>query len=199
MSKKLDAAREHEKTKYVALSATGYGHGNHGRMAAPTVIGWQPSYVVDFGCGNNQFIRGLRDRGIQGCGVDFANPGADYLAVMHDLPLDADIADVVTSFDALEHLLPEDVPLVFREMQRVAKHGARFIMSISFRPSKLKSLEGEPLHMTVQPRAWWENQLNRVGVIERSERSWWKNQLNRVGVIGRNERYIQGKFLKEGG
>jgi hypothetical protein len=82
----------------LASSSSRYGGTNHGRDAYTTVIGWMPRFVVDFGCGDNTFIRELRRRGIDGLGIDFANPRADVASPMHCVPLAGGIADVVTSF-----------------------------------------------------------------------------------------------------
>ena len=81
----------------------------------------KPRFVVDFGCGRNDLVRDLRRLGIDGLGVDFAFPDADLIRPMHKTALHAGVADVVTSFDALEHLLPEDVDAVLAEMRRVTK------------------------------------------------------------------------------
>jgi hypothetical protein len=81
----LDQRREAERRKYLKLasSSSRYGGTNHGRDAYTTVIGWMPRFVVDFGCGDNTFIRELRRRGIDGLGIDFANPRADVASPMH--------------------------------------------------------------------------------------------------------------------
>jgi len=175
----LDQRRETERRKYLKLAAPGrcpgsraaigqYGSTNHGRHAYATVISWQPRFVVDFGCGNNAFIREMRRRGIDGLGIDFANDEADIIAPMHNVPLASDIADVVTSFDALEHLLPEDVEPTLSEMQRIASprtsRGSRFVFSICTRPSRI-TVDGQNLHPTVQPIEWWLERIARVGLV----------------------------------
>lgn len=88
---------------------------------------------------------------------------------MHAVPLASSIADVVTSFDALEHLLPEDVDPVLAEMHRVARPGGRFIVSICTRPSRI-TVDGENLHPTVRPQSWWIGQIARVGCVEVADR-----------------------------
>ena len=132
------------------------------------MIGWQPRFVVDFGCGNNAFIREMRRRGIDGLGIDFANDEADVIAPMHQVPLASDIADVVTSFDSLEHLLSEDVEPTLSEMQRIASRrtsgGSRFIFSICTRPSRI-TVDGQNLHPTVRPIEWWLERIARVGLV----------------------------------
>jgi SAM-dependent methyltransferase len=157
----LQDRREAERRKYVKLASPSsrYGATNHGRDAYTTVIAWQPRFVVDFGCGDNTFIRELRRRGIDGLGIDFANPRADVASPMHG------IADVVTSFDALEHLLPEDVGPVLAEMRRVGRPGGNFIFSICTRPSRI-TVDGENLHPTVRPQDWWIDRISRVGRVE---------------------------------
>ena len=166
----IDQRRERERQKYLTLRARSdgsYGATNHGRRAIVQVLLRQPRFVVDFGCGSNAFIRELRRRGADGLGIDFADERADLIAPMHAVPLASGIADVMTSFDALEHLLPEDVEPVLAEMKRVARAGAAFVISVSTRPSRITA-NGENLHPTVRPRSWWLERIARVGQVERA-------------------------------
>lgn len=160
----LEARREHERRKYLALTGSKYGSTNHGRRAYSIVQAFRPRFVVDLGCGRNLFIQHLRRLGIDGLGVDFAFPEADIVAPMHRVPVSAGIADVVTSFDALEHLLPEEVDEVLDEMRRIALPSARFVLSICTRESRRK-VNGEGLHPTVKPRGWWLDRIARVGTV----------------------------------
>lgn len=185
----LEARREHERRKYVALAAGGSGYGatNHGAAAIPLVQRLSPRppcpprFVVDFGCGRNDFVRALRRLGIDGLGVDFAFPEVDVQRAMHNTGLLCGVADVVTSFDALEHLLPEDVDAVLREMRRVAIPRAHFVFSICTRPSRI-TVAGENLHPTVQPLAWWLERIARVGTVTASRAE---------------GRYVVGRFTAE--
>ncbi len=160
----LEARREHERGKYASLVGTRYGSSNHGQHAYAIVQAFKPRFVVDFGCGRNLFIQHLRRLGIDGLGVDFAFPEADIVAPMHRVPVSASIADVVTSFDALEHLLPEEVDEVLEEMRRIAVPSGRFVFSICTRESKTK-VNDEGLHPTVRSRAWWLERIGRVGMV----------------------------------
>lgn len=166
----IDARREHERKKYVALASrsavpgTGYGATNHGAAAFPLVQRLKPRFVVDFGCGRNDFIGALRRIGIDGLGIDFAFPEADITRAMHKTGLLDGVADVVTSFDALEHLLPEDVDAVLAEMRRVARPRAHFVFLICTRPSRI-TVAGEGLHPTVRPLAWWLDRIGQVGTV----------------------------------
>ena len=182
----LDARREQERAKYVALAAkpgSTYGSTNHGKLAVPIIQKFKPRFVVDFGCGRNDLVRDLRRLGIDGLGVDFAFPDADLVRPMHSTTLHAGVADVVTSFDALEHLLPEDVDAVLAEMRRVAKPRGHFVFSVCTRPSKT-TVAGEGLHPTVRPLDWWLERIARVGVAGRPQAG---------------SRYIVGRFKSDGG
>ncbi|MBK9126231.1 MAG: class I SAM-dependent methyltransferase [Phycisphaerales bacterium] len=163
----LDARREQERAKYVALAAkpgSTYGSTNHGKLAVPIIQKFNPRFIVDFGCGRNGLVRDLRRLGIDGLGVDFAFPDADLVRPMHKTALHAAVAEVVTSFDALEHLLPEDVDAVLAEMRRVAKPRGHFVFSICTRPSKT-TVAGEGLHPTVRPLDWWLDRIGRVATV----------------------------------
>jgi len=182
----LDTRREKERAKYVALAAkpgSTYGSTNHGKLAVPIIHKFKPRFVVDFGCGRNDLVRDLRRLGIDGLGVDFAFPDADLIRPMHKTALHAGVADIVTSFDALEHLLPEDVDPVLAEMRRVAKPSGHFVFSICTRPSKT-TVAGEGLHPTVRPLDWWLERIARVGVASRPQAG---------------SRYIVGRFKSDGG
>jgi len=185
----LDARREHERGKYVALAArpaapgTGYGATNHGHAAIPLILKLKPRFIADFGCGRNDFIGELRRLGTDGLGIDFAFPEADVPRAMHKTGLLDRVADVVTSFDALEHLLPEDVDAVLAEMRRIARPRGHFIFSICIRPSKT-TVAGEGLHPTVRTLAWWLERIGHVG---------------KVTAPKAEGRYIVGRFNVAGG
>lgn len=182
----LDARRERERAKYLELESrpgSSYGSTNHGKDAVSIVLGWKPRFVVDFGCGRNLFIEGLRRRGVDGLGVDFAFPEADIQRPMHATGLLDAVADVVTSFDALEHLLPEDVDAVLAEMRRVARPRAWFCLSICPHASRT-TVNGEGLHPTVRPIAWWVERIRRVGSVHETRAACQSNQT----------RYITGRF-----
>ena len=163
----LDAKRAKERAKYLTLAnkpGSTYGSSNHGRAAISLIQESKPRFLVDFGCGRNDLVRELRRLGIDGLGVDFAFPEADLVRPMHATALQAGIADVVTSFDALEHLLPDDVDAVLSEMRRVARPRAHFVFSICTRPSRT-TVAGEGLHPTVRPLAWWLDRIGHVGTV----------------------------------
>lgn len=185
MSPDLAERRDHERSKYVelaGLAGSQYGASNHGRAAIGIVKRWKPRFVADFGCGRNDFLVHLRRHGIDGIGIDFAFPEADIKKPMHDTGIVEGVADVVTSFDALEHLLTEDVVPVLTEMKRIARPRAWFCFSICTRPSRI-TVNGENLHPTVRPLSWWVDAIGRVGIVNATRAG--------GGTAGR---YITGRF-----
>ena len=184
MTNALAQQRAHERSKYVKLASrpgSSYGSTNHGRHAVRIVQRRKPRLVMDFGCGRNDFIEHLRRLGLDGLGIDFAFPEADIAKPMHATGLLDSVADVVTSFDAFEHLLPQDVNPVLDEMRRIARPGAWFCFSIATRPSRI-TVQGENLHPTVRPMRWWLARIARVGIV------------NNARTEGR---YITGRFRGE--
>jgi SAM-dependent methyltransferase len=172
----LEQRRSHEREKYLSLMRKGnYGSSNHGKNAYDIVMRYTPSLIVDFGCGDNKFIKGLISKAsslstmiskdISGIGIDFAHTSADLIEPMHKTSLPDSVADVVTSFDALEHLLPEEVEDVLREMCRVGVSGGGFVFSICTRPSNILSM-GENLHPTVENMDWWLDKIGNFGYPE---------------------------------
>lgn len=136
-----------------------YGHSNHGRYALPLVIEWNPASILDVGCGWNQFAKACRQNGLTAQGMDFACPGSDIVGSACAIPLPDKSVDLVTSFDTLEHLEPEQVPQALSEMARVS---TRFLLSICHVPSRI-TWRGQNLHPTVQPESWWLEQISNAG------------------------------------
>lgn len=139
-----------------------YGHSNHGAGAVPLVkqkLKQHGASLVDVGCGWNEFVKGLRDLSVDATGVDFACPGADIIAPAGQLPFSNKQFGVLTSFDMLEHLRPEEVTDVLSEFARVSHS---FVFSISYQPSRVK-WQGETLHPTVYPQEWWINKIIAAG------------------------------------
>ena len=159
----LKEKRKDEKRKYLNLlkERPSYGSTNHGKNALGFITEYLKNYergtIVDFGCGANNFLLSFRNK--HNCiGIDFVNPGADLIESMHETSLPNNIADITTSFDALEHLIPEEVDEVLEEMRRVSKPNKPFVFSISHKPSRITSL-GKNLHPTVETRKWWIDKL----------------------------------------
>jgi SAM-dependent methyltransferase len=156
-----------EQAKYRAIYSNGtharYGHSNHGARSLKMLMKWKPRSVLDVGCGWNEFAATARKHlaVTRVVGVDFACPGADVVAAATRLPFADKEFDVVTSFDMLEHLPPDEVDAALAEMARVSE---RFVVSISYRQSR-QTWKGEPLHQTVKNEEWWVTRLMGAGAL----------------------------------
>ena len=140
-----------------------YGHSNHGSKAVSLVeqkLKTHGGSLLDVGCGRNEFVKAFRERmAVEAVGVDFACPGADIVAPANALPFSDKQFGVLTSFDMLEHLRPQEVSGVLAEFARVSES---FVFSISYQPSRVK-WKGETLHPTVFPQEWWINKIIAAG------------------------------------
>ncbi len=144
-----------------------YGHSNHGSDAYDFVENFlRPNSILDLGCGHNEFCHHFKDRMLRCVGVDFACPSADVMCPITELPFGDKEFHLVTAFDVLEHLRPEEVEPALMEMARVSR---MYLVSIAYRPS-LWLVEGENLHPTVQPEAEWINALLQHGLVGRHGR-----------------------------
>ena len=162
----IEHKREHEKEKYLWLRKAfpKYGSSNHGKNAYNIVLNFSPLTVIDLGCGDNSFLKKISKNNIETIGVDFVHEKADILRPMHDTGIKSNTANVVTAFDALEHLIPEEIDEVLKEMYRITKPKGHFVFSISTRKSEY-TVKGGNLHPTVQPIEWWIEKIERYGTI----------------------------------
>lgn len=170
---------------YSSSSYSSYGHSNHGKASMSLWDSWAVSSVVDVGCGHNEFINELRKWPRKWkfvAGVDFACPSADIRALATDLPFYDKQFDLLTSFDCLEHLLPEEVETALMEFSRVSRG---FVFSIAYVPSKI-TWKGQNLHPTVQDKNWWIARLIASGasLVNQSGRylygQWGENSLTKA-------------------
>lgn len=154
--------RQHERRKYVDLLARmpQYGTTCHGAELLRREMFVVSNKILDVGCGDNRLVRRCRELEGFAVGVDFADPRADMIASAHALPFADKSFDYVTAFDVLEHLLPDDIPAVLREIHRVSRWG--FIASICTRDSKVRAADGSTLHPSVFPFEWWCRQLAKL-------------------------------------
>lgn len=143
-----------------------YGSTNHGKRAVSIIEKIGAKSVVDIGCGHNQFAESINAIGIHAIGVDFACESADVISKASELPFGDNEFDVLTSFDMLEHLLPEEVHESLVEMARVSK---RFCLSICTKKSVI-TVDGENLHPTVRSTEWWKLELSKAGAVSISKK-----------------------------
>lgn len=166
-----------EQRKYEAVwaepiyraSAPGEGYASRFLgFAKPT----QKHSIIDFGAGTGRGALAIYlGSGARVLMVDFAGNCLDdevreslsdrLIFRQHDLtqPLD-ERADYGYCTDVMEHLPPEHVDQVLANIVTAAR---QVYFVVSTREDRLGRLVGEPLHLTVQPHAWWKEKLESVG------------------------------------
>jgi len=153
--------REYEKYER-AYKQPSYRMGNNRKKAAHAVIkslGIKGSYL-DVGCGRGEMVEFAKGLGFTpAIGVDVV----DYLlnesvlyGEAHNLPFNDNEFDVVTSFDAFEHFLPEDTAECLYELNRVAKRA--IILCIALTPSMNMR---DTLHINLRSVKEWDELINR--------------------------------------
>jgi len=178
-----------ERDKYLWIYSypkTSYGKTNHGRNAYPIIKRLAPATLLDVGCGKGQFVEWVNSQGIKAVGIDFAS-GYGIQADILDIPFGDNSFDIVTAFDVLEHLKPEDLEQGLFEMNRVAR---RFwLLSIGYGSSGKTMDDGTFLKLhpiSTKNREWWTPHLEKYG------------ELSYEGSVYRNPtaRYIVCKLSK---
>ena len=92
--------------------------------------------------------------------------------------------------DVMEHIPPEDVAAVLRNILASAQS---VFFAISTVEDRLGALIGEPLHLTVQPMAWWVEQLKAAGAVVH-----WSMEVPQACVIYCSAWNDAGELVKTG-
>lgn len=170
--RRVDDGTNPEADKYRRLwDMPVYRDTSPGEHALPRILAQLPltasSHVIDFGCGTGRAAAALMTH--IGCRVtmlDFADncldPAVREAMAAHPDRLEFRVADleqpipVTAAFgictDVMEHIPTERVPQV---LSRILQAANRVWFQISLTPDHLGTLIDAPLHLTVQPYAWW--------------------------------------------
>lgn len=158
----LNKARAEEYGKYQrAYRQSSYRMGNNRRNAAEKVIKDLPfrGSLLDVGCGRGEMVRIANELGFKSTGVDVVDyllSGPLVYGEAHDLPFEDNAFDVVTSFDAFEHFLPEDTESALREINRVSRKAV--VLCIALTPSMNL---GETLHINLRSIKEWNKLISK--------------------------------------
>jgi len=127
--------------------------------------------LLDLGCGKAAHLEQHQPELYTGIDVSAAvidhcrrtHPKARfYCASLHDLAwVKSERFDTVVCGDVMEHIPPEQVLPVLREIARL--QAGRWCFLIALAPSHWKGPEGEGLHLTVRTPEWWRAQLREAG------------------------------------
>jgi SAM-dependent methyltransferase len=139
--------------------------------------------VLDIACGTGAWLAELARRGARPAGIDISSraieqcrrrlPDADIReGVAEELPFEDDRFDLVTCLGSLEHFL--DQPRALREMRRVAKSDASFLILVpndGFLTRRLGLYSGTgqvAVRETVRSLEAWTMLLNDAGLEVRA-------------------------------
>ena len=176
-----DVKAYYEDEYYSALAVRAYMPW-HMKLIARRLGNLHGKGVLDIACGTGQWLRHLQGRGAKVAGIDISEralqfarellPGADLQqGVAESLPFDDGQFDFVTCLGSLEHFL--DQPAALREMRRVAKPGARFLILVpnaGFLTRRLGLYRGTDqvaIQETVRSIPEWERLFESEGLTVR--------------------------------
>lgn len=155
MTKKGGYVGRYGENKILDKKWDRYGHKCEGRPYVMEVMNLDPKSMVDIGAGYNEFIKDIRTRTkydkSKFIGVDIACPESDVIASAHNLPFDDEQYDMVVSFDCMEHIPEDEVPLAFKEFHRVGKR-IYLMIALAHSPTRI---DGEVLHVCIKSPEWW--------------------------------------------
>ncbi len=127
--------------------------------------------VLDIGCGLGDLVLSLNARGIDAIGVDVSSVAIEEAKLRSDkrffehsalsLPFDDDSFETVIGVEVLEHLDITDVVLALKEVFRVCKKNAYFLIG-------LKNKKEASCVLTNRDRFWWESVFFEVGFRKHS-------------------------------
>lgn len=122
--------------------------------------------AIDFGSGSGRLVKAWRSEGIEARGFDISTQAADadvapyiFIGCLWEF---ATIIryDVAVCADVMEHIPPEKV----REVIRCISDACGMCV---FKIANFPSVhDGRELHLTLQPRGWWAEQLSEFGHVE---------------------------------
>jgi ubiquinone/menaquinone biosynthesis C-methylase UbiE len=116
---------------------------------------------LDVGCGRGEMVAFSRNLGMDSKGVeavDYLTNGDDVVqGLAWDLPFKSKSIDLVTLFDVIEHILPEDTFKVLHELGRVAKKRL-FITAANYSSKSL----GEELHINIKDYSEWDKVIREA-------------------------------------
>lgn len=125
---------------------------------------WAPGFsLLDVGCGRGEVLKIARTLGfspVSGTEVVGALLSQDVVyAEAHRLPFSDMAFDVVTCFDVLEHLYPDDTVPALRELHRVSK--CAVVLTAAGYSHQFRGVE---LHVNRRTREQWQSLLDYVFV-----------------------------------
>ena len=159
-----------EQQKYERMWAfPGYRTHSPGEASAQAFLefGLEPgASLLDIGCGTGRAGVKFKAAGLDVTLMDFTDNSRDYQAMtlpflQHDITQPFPVkARYGYCTDVMEHIPTPDVPRVLRNILHAT---ATCFFQISTVPDAMGALINQDLHLTVQPMAWWREQIEACG------------------------------------
>jgi len=132
--------------------------------------------VLDFGCADGVMVAAMRKLGIEAWGVDKSeyaiskapNEAKNYVwcGQIKDMSFGPRYFDMVTSWDVLEHIPPDDIEPVIKDIVRVGKKGLWGIYTKDETIAKLHKALGKTHddHVSEHDSCWWTEKFEQMGI-----------------------------------
>lgn len=167
-----ELSKFYNKNDFDGINDGGYGRRCWGCGCFDYIKNKNIKSICDVGCGYGVFCNYIVDFVDDVYGIDIAsvdtgnvikNKNIKYISSeAKSISLPDKVVEYVTSFDCLEHCLPEDIEDILKEFDRISTKG--FIFSISY---DYCSCAGVDLHMTVRSEDWWIERISKFGNVKK--------------------------------
>jgi ubiquinone/menaquinone biosynthesis C-methylase UbiE len=214
----MNSKNKLEKDKYEWLNAnTQYGSSFHGKKFLPLIRKIITHYncdsLLDVGTGQGQFCESIRQCCDKVIGLDWCIDQPEHIKnkditfISSDavnMPLEDNSVDITTSFDFFEHIIPDHVELVIKEMTRVTKKILIHNINTSQNPTSshrgdLEKMFGDgELHQTKRTRGWWEELFSKYGHVLKGSKGLNDKQLFSEHTISVHEMVKEIRDLQTG-
>ena len=155
------------------------------RFAVDVTTKLQFHTMLDAGTGNGALTRLMRQHGKNAYGIELSRAvlekecpdllSKNYVepGILTNLPYEDNSFDLVMSSDVLEHIHPEEVDQVVKELVRVSRR--HLFLSISLKGHTKASADKDDeahRHTMLRPREWWHNIFRKHGAVVNEEMLW---------------------------
>ncbi|HEC91741.1 MAG TPA: class I SAM-dependent methyltransferase [Candidatus Atribacteria bacterium] len=133
---------------------------------------------LDIGCSIGYLIQELLDNKIQAYGIDISIVALGNIllglrqrvvagSIVH-IPYKTETFDVVSAFDVIEHIHPQETELAFRELNRVLKTGGYLFLTTP-NSKYMGNWIYDLTHINVRPPMYWKIMLKKHGFKSKRE------------------------------
>jgi len=162
--------KKEELQKYLDIQSqrgNDYGGFNHAKrhydFLYRSFISNSPLSICDLGCGTGKFPIWVKEVfpqhivfGIDPVFVTEGNREGVVFLRGDSTSIPIGKVDILTSFDVMEHIHPEDLEASMAEITRVSE---TYVTKIAYKPSGSRGVNGEELHPLVKSPSWWLDYL----------------------------------------